>query len=270
MDQRPIGIFDSGAGGLTVARAIIDQLPWESITYIGDTVHSPYGPRPIADIRRYAIEVMDQLVDSGVKMLVIACNSASAAALHDARERYEARLDIPVIEVIHPAVRRAVRATSSGKVGVIGTRATIESGAYQDSFAAAPDLTLVTQACPRFVELAEAGITAGPEVQEVAEEYLAPMRHADIDTLVLGCTHYPLLAGAIGYTMGEDVTLVSSSDETARDVYRELTQRAILANGDGPRRNFYATGDPESFGHLARRFLGPEVGFVHSTKEMPR
>jgi glutamate racemase len=269
MDRRAIGIFDSGVGGLTVARAIIDQLPNESIVYIGDSAHAPYGPQPIADVRRYALAIMDQLVASGVKMLVIACNSASAAVLADARERYQARYGIPVVEVIQPAVRRAVRATRTGRIGVIGTQATIGSGAYADAFAAATDVKLTMAACPRFVELVEAGVTAGPEVQAVAEEYLEPMLVANVDTLVLGCTHYPLLAGVIGLVMGEDVTLVSSADETARDVYRQLAQKGLLSDQTNPSRKFYSTGDPAHFGKLARRFLGPEVGFVESAKELP-
>ncbi len=265
MDPRAIGIFDSGVGGLTVARAIIDQLPDESIIYIGDTANGPYGPQSIAQVRHYALSVMDRLVDSGVKMIVIACNSASAAVLADARERYQSRYGIPVVEVIRPAVRRAMRATRSGRIGVIGTAATIGSGAYADAFAAAPDVTLTMAACPRFVELVEAGVTAGPEVQAVADEYLAPMVAADVDTLVLGCTHYPLLAGAIGMAMGEDVTLVSSADETARDVYRQLAERDMFAPPGKAKRQFFATGDPDSFEVLARRFLGPEVGDVHQT-----
>ncbi|MCF2707143.1 glutamate racemase [Arcanobacterium haemolyticum] len=268
MDTRSIGIFDSGVGGLTVARAIIDQLPDESITYIGDTAHSPYGPRPIAEVRSFALDIMDRLVDSGVKMLVIACNSASAAVLADARERYERPYGIPVIEVIHPAVRRAARATRSGRIGVIGTQATIGSGAYADAFAAAPGLELTMAACPRFVEFVESGITVGPEVREVAEEYLEPIKAAQVDTLVLGCTHYPLLAGVIGLVMGDDVTLVSSSDETARDVYRHLSDKDLFAPPGSATQSFFATGDPTRFGELARRFLGPEVTTVFSTDEM--
>ena len=259
MDFRPIGIFDSGVGGLTVARAIIDQFPEESITYIGDTAHTPYGPKPIARVRELALDIMDSLVDSGVKMLVIACNSASAAVLHDARERYQAARSIPVVEVIQPAVRRAVSATRNRRIGVIGTAATIGSGAYEDAFAAAPHLTLTTAACPEFVELVEA----------VAERYLAPVRDAGVDTLVLGCTHYPLLAGAIGYTMGESVTLVSSADETARDVYAKLASQSLFAPpGNEPDRRFYATGDPARFGELAGRFLGPEVGAARSISQI--
>lgn len=271
MDSRPIGVFDSGVGGLTVARAIIDQLPDESVLYIGDSANTPYGPKPIARVRELALGIMDRLVQSDVKMLVIACNSASAAVLHDARERYQVGHGIPVVEVIQPAVRRAVAATRNGRIGVIGTEATIGSGAYDDAFAAAPHLELTTAACPAFVELVEKGITAGPQVQEVAERYLAPVRERGVDTLVLGCTHYPLLAGAISYTMGQSVTLVSSADETARDVYRRLAVgEAFAPPGSRPSRRFLTTGDPASFGELARRFLGPEVGSVHSTREISR
>jgi glutamate racemase len=258
----PIGILDSGVGGLTVARAVLDLLPHESIRYIGDTARGPYGPRPIAEVRRFALEIMDQLVADGVKALVIACNSASAATLRDARERYE----VPVIEVIGPAVRRAARTTKSGIVGVIGTRATVESGAYQDAFAAAPDVVIHQQACPRFVELVEAGVTSGPEVIAVAHEYLDPLTAHGIDTLVLGCTHYPLLAGAISYVVGDDVDLVSSADETARDVYRTLSDRGMLRDpaAPAPTHMFLSTGDPAPFAELARRFLGPEVRSVES------
>ena len=168
-------------------------------------------------------------------------------------------------------MRRAVAATRNGRIGVIGTEATIGSGAYDDAFAAAPHLELTTAACPAFVELVEKGITAGPQVQEVAERYLAPVRERGVDTLVLGCTHYPLLAGAISYTMGQSVTLVSSADETARDVYRRLAVgEAFAPPGGRPSRRFLTTGDPASFGELARRFLGPEVGSVHSAREISR
>ncbi|MFD1716953.1 glutamate racemase [Georgenia deserti] len=264
MDDAPIGIFDSGVGGLTVARAVIDQLPGESVLYLGDTAHTPYGPKPIAQVRELAMEVMDRLVLSGVKMLVIACNSASSAVLRDARERYAIDAGVPVVEVVLPAVRRAVAATRTGKVGVIGTRATIESGAYPDAFAAAPHLELTTVAAPRFVEFVERGITSGPEVLAAAEEYLAPVREAGVDTLVLGCTHYPLLTGVISYVMGEDVTLVSSAEETAKDVFRTLVRHDLLRSAEAePRPNrFLATGDPESFARLAQRFLGPEVTAV--------
>jgi glutamate racemase len=256
----PIGIFDSGVGGLTVARAVRDQLPGESILYIGDTAHSPYGPKKIADVRGYALEVLDDLVAQGVKMLVIACNTASAAMLRDARERYS----VPVIEVIQPAVRRAVATTRNNRVGVIGTVGTINSRAYEDAFAAATSLQLFTQACPRFVEFVEAGVTTGDEVLAVAEEYLAPLRDADIDTLVLGCTHYPFLKGAISYVMGDAVTLVSSDTETANDVYRVLVSQGLLRTATTPPSHRYeATGDSaDDFLRLAHRLIGPEVNRV--------
>src|SRR6185312_5862120 len=164
----PLGIFDSGVGGLTVARAVIDQLPHESTLYVGDTANSPYGPLPIAQVRANALGVMDELVDAGVKLLVIACNSASAAVLRDARERYTARYGIPVVEVIQPAVRRAVAATRNGRIGVIGTQATVGSRAYEDAFAAAPHLRITAAACPRFVEFVENGITTGVELLRTA------------------------------------------------------------------------------------------------------
>jgi len=260
MSSAPIGIFDSGVGGLTVARAILDQLPNESTLYIGDTARGPYGPRPLAEVRDFALETLDFLVEQGVKALVIACNTASAAMLRDARERYS----IPVIEVIQPAVRRAVAATRSGRVGVIGTRATIESRAYLDAFAAAPQLRIESIACPLFVEFVERGETSGEAITKVAREYLKPMIDADIDTLVLGCTHYPLLTGAISYVMGNDVSLVSSAEETAKDLYRVLVENDLLQGGSQSpsTHKFLATGDAQAFELLARRFLGPEVGSV--------
>lgn len=264
MDDAPIGIFDSGVGGLTVARAVIDQLPHEQVLYVGDTAHTPYGPRPIAEVRALALDVMDHLVDSGVKALVIACNSASAAVLRDARERYTVGRGLPVVEVILPAARRAVAASRTGRIGVIGTRATIESRAYDDAFAAAPGVELTSQVCPRFVELVEAGVTSGPEALAVAHEYLDPVRAAGVDTLVLGCTHYPLLTGVISYVMGDQVTLVSSAEETAKDVFRTLVAHDLERDpaAGAPEHRFVATGDAEQFAALARRFLGPEVGSV--------
>lgn len=270
MTQAPIGIFDSGVGGLTVARSVIDQLPQESVLYIGDTANGPYGPKPVAQVREHALEVMDRLVTSGVKLLVIACNTASAAVLRDARERYGIDAGVPVVEVIQPAVRRAVRATRTGRVGVIGTEATIASGAYEDAFAAAPELELTLAACPRFVELVEAGITSSPELLALAEDYLAPVKAAGVDTLVLGCTHYPLLTGVLSYVMGEDVTLVSSAEETAKDVYRTLLSHRLLREEDSaepPTRTFVATGGSEELTRLAPRFLGPEVREVHRAAE---
>ncbi len=259
----PIGIFDSGVGGLTVARAILDQLPNEPVIYLGDTARGPYGPRPLAQVRAFSLEALDYLVAEGVKALVIACNSASAAMLRDARERY----DVPVIEVIQPAVRRAVAATRNGRIGVIGTVATIESKAYDDSFAAAPHLVITSSACPAFVEFVERGETSGQAIMDVAREYLTPIIAAEVDTLILGCTHYPLLTGVISYVMGENVSLVSSAEETAKDLYRTLVSTGTLRDISAPPpvHRFLATGDSASFATLARRFLGPEVSRVIHT-----
>ncbi len=256
----PIGIFDSGVGGLTVARAVIDQLPAEQVVYVGDTANGPYGPLRIADIRRHALAIGDDLVENGVKALVIACNTASAACLADARERYP----VPVVEVLRPAVRRAVAATRTGRIGVIGTKATIASGAYADAFDAARDVEVTSVACPRFVDFVERGTTSGRQILGLAQSYLEPLQRARCDTVVLGCTHYPLLAGVLQIVLGPDVTLVSSADETAKDVVRTLHARDLLREATEPAapHRFLATGDPEPFRRLGRRFLGPEIGPV--------
>ncbi|TSD57832.1 MULTISPECIES: glutamate racemase [Aeromicrobium] len=260
MADAPIGIFDSGFGGLTVARAVLDQLPHEPIVYLGDTARQPYGPKPIAEVREYALDCLDHLVREGVKALVIACNSASAAVLHDARERY----DVPVIEVIVPAARRAVNATRNGRIGVVCTQATAISRAYDDAFAANPAIDVITQPCPRFVDFVEAGVTSGPELMSVAESYLRPVKESGVDTLVLGCTHYPLLTGVLSYVMGDGVTLVSSAEETAKDVFRLLVREGLERDRSlaPPRHRFLTTGQPEEFARLGRRFLGPEIDSV--------
>jgi glutamate racemase len=259
-----IGIVDSGVGGLTVARAVIDQLPNESIRYIGDTAHGPYGPLPIAEVREHALGLLDELADQGVKLLVIACNTASAAMFRDAKERYTDRLGIPVIEVIQPAVRTAVARTRSKRIGVIGTEGTIKSGAYQDSFVADPEIEVTAVACPRFVEFVEAGVTSGDELFAVANEYLAPLKDANVDTLVLGCTHYPLISAAIQYVMGPDVSLVSSDDATAYEVYQTLLTHDLLRTSTTPSVHSYETtgGDRERFRELTHRFLGLEIDRV--------
>lgn len=256
-DTAAIGMIDSGVGGLTVARAVLDQLPNEALHYVGDTRNSPYGPQPIAAVRAHALALMDDLVDSGVKALVIACNSATAACLPDARERY----DVPVVDVILPAVRRALAATRTGRIGVIGTIATVTSGAYDAAFAELAGMTVTSAACPRFAEFVERGITSGRQLLGLAESYLAPIAAADVDTLVLGCTHYPLLTGLLSVVMGESVTLVSSAEETAKEVYRVLTERDLLrpANAGPPEHVFRTTGPSDTFRRLSRRFLGPDV-----------
>lgn len=255
----PIGMFDSGVGGLTVARAVLDQLPAEQLRYVGDTAHSPYGPKPLPEIRGYALAVMDQLVESGVKALVVACNSATAACVTEARERY----DVPVIEVIRPATRRAAAATRNGKVGVIGTIATVSSGAYDRAFGEL-GLQVESAACPQFAEFVERGVTSGRQLLGLAESYLAPLGAAGVDTVVLGCTHYPLLTGLLSVVLGDGVTLVSCAEETAKETYRTLLADDLLRDDDAPppRHEFVATGDDSLFLRLGRRFLGPEIGDV--------
>jgi glutamate racemase len=239
VSDAPIGIFDSGVGGLTVARAILDQLPNESTLYVGDTARGPYGPRPLAEVRTFALETLDYLVEQGVKALVIACNTASAAMLRDARERYS----IPVIEVIQPAVRRAVAATRTGRIGVIGTRATIDSKAYLDAFAAAPQLEITSIACPLFVEFVERGETSGEAITKVAREYLKPVMDADVDTLVLGCTHYPFAKPELQSLLGADVALVEPGLPVAKRLLQLLSEQQLLSRQATPGLQLVATGE---------------------------
>jgi glutamate racemase len=215
----------------------------------------------IAEVRRHALAVGDALQERGVKALVVACNTATAACLPDIRERYP----MPVVEVLRPAVRRAVAATRTGRIGVIGTRATIASGAYTDAFQAARDVQVTAVACPRFVDFVERGMTSGRQILGLAQSYLEPLQRARVDTLVLGCTHYPLLAAVLQIVLGPDVTLVSSADETAKDLVRVLMDADLARDPEDPApgpHQFLATGDPEPFRRLGRRFLGPEIGQV--------
>jgi glutamate racemase len=260
MDQRPIGIFDSGVGGLTVARAIIDLLPYESVIYFGDTARYPYGPRSQAEVRRFAEEIMDLLLAEDVKLVVVACNTASAAALDELRAAYP----VPVVDVIEPTARAAVRLTRNRSVGVIGTVGTIGSGRYLQAIEATRENVAVTaNACAEFVEFVERGETTGKAILDLAEGYLAPLVEAEVDTLILGCTHYPLLTGVLSYILGPDVFLVSSAEWTAREVFAELTRADLHAEfGSSPRHRFLSSGDPEEFRRVGSRFLGPEVGTV--------
>lgn len=264
-NDSPIGVFDSGVGGLTVARAIRDQLPNESIIYAADTKNTPYGPKPIADVRRYALEVLDGLVEQGVKMLVIACNTASAAVLRDSYERYS----VPVVEVIAPTVRHAATITRNQRIGLIGTVGTINSKVYDDMFSLRPEITLKSTACPRFVELVESGNTSGAEALAVAKEYLTPLIAEDIDTLVLGCTHYPFLRGAIRQIVGPNVALVSSDIETANKVYQVLTEQNMLRpqGRTDPEIRYETTGpNTAEFVSLAKKMLGLGIKEVTQLK----
>lgn len=289
----PIGVFDSGVGGLTVARAIIDQLPQEPIHFVGDGAHGPYGNQSMDAVRGHAVAIGDYLVDQGCKALVIACNTATAAAYETFQNRYE----VPIVQVISPAVRTAVATTRTGKVGVIATQATVDSGAYEREFARLcdqqlehdPQVTVSSVACPRFVDFIERGVTTGRQVLGLAEGYLSPLQEVGVDTLVLGCTHYPLLSGIIQMAVGRDVALINSAEETAKDLVRLLTEQDLLAPGGmagdesvddladpelaspaadlaAPMRLFETTGDPVLFERLAHRFLGPIVGSVSATR----
>lgn len=259
MDARPIGVFDSGVGGLTVMRSLIDLLPDESFVYFGDTARTPYGPKAPGDVVKYSIEIAELLVDRGIKLLVDACNTSTAVALDTLVER----MDVPVVGVIEPGIRAAQRATRSGRVGVVGTVGTIDSGAYQRVAArVAPELDLVGAACPGFVEFVEAGDTESHQVHVLATRLLAPLLEADVDTLVLGCTHYPLLARTIGDVMGPDVVLVSSADETAFAVRSLLDDDRRAPAGNVGVHDFLTSGATDRFTELGVRFLGPEVASV--------
>jgi glutamate racemase len=258
MNDRPIGVFDSGFGGLSVARALIDLLHDEQIVYVGDTGRYPYGPRPAEKIRRFSHEVADYLVKvEDVKMIVVACNTAASVALDELRYDF----DVPIIGVIEPGMRAAVAATRNGQIGVIGTSGTIASGAYQRAAASFHVAQRVhCTACPGFVEFVERGELDSDQVYLLAERLLSPLRIAGIDTLLLGCTHYPFLARTIADIMGRGVVLVSSGEETAFDV------RAILdSTGLGRRipsegkHRFLSSGDPAWFATMGRRLLGPEI-----------
>ena len=266
-DPRPIGIFDSGVGGLTVARAILDLVPHEPLLYVGDTARFPYGPKPPDEIRRYALEIADYLVHRDVKMLVVACNSVEVSAIGDIAERAH----IPVVGGVEPGTRAAVRQTRNRIVGMIGTEATVRSGLYDRAIAAtgAP-VTLHANACPRFVEFVERGDTTSPELRMAARGYLSPLMAADIDTLILGCTHYPLLAGLLQRELGPDVVLVSSAEETAKDVYTTLLDGELQRDEtSAPRHEFLATGDPAAFERVAGVFLGPELTDVGAAQALP-
>lgn len=253
MNNRPIGIFDSGVGGLTVVGAVLEHLPEEDIIYYGDTARFPYGPKDLGDVRGFVFEIAQYLIDQGVKIIVIACNTGTAAGLVEAQKKF----DIPIIGVVEPGARGAVLATLNRKVGVIGTEGTIASGTYQKAIEALDaGIKVTAQACPRFVEFAERGETEGPAIAVVAEEYLAPLKEADVDTVILGCTHYPLLTEVIQKVMGPDVKLISSATETAAEVEENLIRRGHLKENGAPTHRFIVSGDTTSVNDLVKRFLG--------------
>ena len=276
--DRPIGMFDSGFGGLTVARALIDMMPNENLVYVGDTGRYPYGNKSASDVRNFALEIANSLVnDFDVKMIVVACNTAASVALLE----LQSSLSVPVIGVVEPGARALVRATENNCVAVIGTVGTIVSGAYEKAVAGASieinrKVSLTVTACPGFVEFVERDETSGKAVTELAEKLLAPIRDAGVDALLLGCTHYPYLSAVIGQVMGSNVKLINSADATASVVGEALAQNKIARSvqsgvPDSPRflgsHEFYSSGDIRHFAELGRRFLGPELSVA---KQWPK
>jgi glutamate racemase len=262
VDDRAIGVFDSGLGGLTIVRALTDLLPDEDLVYFGDTGRFPYGSKTPEQLRRFSVQIVDRLLEHDMKMIVVACNSASSAALEHLRSRYT----VPIVGVIEPGVRGALQVTR-GHAGVIGTEATIASEAYERAVAdARADVALTTLACPGFVELVEYGDVDSTQAYGLVAPTLAPLRVAGVDTLILGCTHYPHLARLIGDVMGRDVMLVSSAEETAFEV-RTILERT--GTGHPPAsapasRRFFTSGDERQFATLGRRFVGPDLGHVRA------
>ena len=270
--DRPIGMFDSGFGGLTVARAVIDLLPSEDLIYIGDTARYPYGPKPASEVRSYAIELATSLVrDFNAKLIVVACNTAASVALSE----LQSLLLVPVIGVVEPGARALVDATKNNRVAVIGTVGTISSGAYESAVAGASrsvsrEVSLTAAACPGFVEFVERNETSGQAVTELAENLLASIKSADVDTLLLGCTHYPYLSQVIGRVMGSGVRLINSADATAsvvRDVLAENNISRSVEDQVKGSHEFYSSGDVQHFAELGRRFLGPELSLA---KQWPK
>jgi glutamate racemase len=251
-----IGVFDSGIGGLTVLHQIIEALPKENTVYLGDTARAPYGTKSVETVLRYSFENSEFLVEKGVKLVVVACNTSTAIAL----DQLKIELSVPVIGVIEPGVRRAIKSTKNSKVGVIGTEATIQSGAYTRALKAVnPEIEVYSRACPLFVPLVEEGWTENEVVEMTAKAYLGSLKQSGIDTLILGCTHYPLLKKAIRKFMGSDVRLVDSAEETAKEVESILRKEAIARKAGKGAHSFFVTDAPDRFVKVGRRFLGEKV-----------
>ncbi|HVE84058.1 MAG TPA: glutamate racemase [Myxococcales bacterium] len=258
-DHRPIGVFDSGVGGLTVLRALMARLPGESTVYLGDTARVPYGTKSADVVTRYSVRNAQLLLEQDIKLLVVACNTASAVALPALAER----LEIPVLGVIEPGAKAAAARSRNGRVGVIGTQGTVRSGAYQRALEAArPGVQVLARACPLFVPLAEEGWTQGEVPRLVAQRYLAEFAGAGVDTLVLGCTHYPLLRGVIAEVMGPSVALVDSAEATAEAAAELLRSRGETRSSPAPQHRYFLTDVPERFVDVAARFLGQPVQAV--------
>lgn len=264
--NKPIAILDSGVGGLTVVRELMRQLPRERIYYFGDTARCPYGSRPEEEVRRFSLQLVHYLMQFDPKVLVIACNTATAAILEELNET----LRIPVIGVIHPGVRAAIKATVSGRVGVIGTRNTVKSGQYETALKLIhPELYITSLACPTLVPLVEQGKLQHPETYAVVQEALQPLVHEQIDTLILGCTHYPLLAPVIQHVLGDEIELISSADETAREVSTILFHKSLLSRTfEKPKHRFLTSGNHRVFQQIAEQWLKEPITVEHVSEQL--
>ncbi|MBW5445031.1 glutamate racemase [Cohnella sp. CFH 77786] len=255
--QQAIAVLDSGVGGLTVVKEVMRQLPREKILYLGDTARTPYGPRPAEEVIRFTREIVDYLLQYQPKMIVIACNTATAVALQDIRSR----VSIPVVGVINPGARAAIGRSKTGVIGVIGTEGTIKSGAYEHALRRlSPRLEVITKACPDFVPLVEDGNFRSEETYRVVSSALESIKQGAMDCLILGCTHYPFLAETISEVMGPEVGLISSAEETAREISTILHENNQLAGRDEvPIHQFFCSGDPRKFQEIAQSWLGEHI-----------
>lgn len=263
--ERPIGVFDSGVGGLTVAYELMRQLPKEQLIYVGDTLRCPYGSRPEEEVKKFTYELVQFLLKKNVKMIVIACNTATAFTLDELKKQ----LDIPIIGVIQPGARAAIKNTKNKQIGIIGTEGTVRSQAYPDTLQQInQELDVTSLACPAFVPMVEQGITEGKEAERVVQETLKPLRQdSKLDTLVLGCTHYPLLQGVIQDFMGEDVKIISSGEETARETSTILEIENLLYTGDRkPQHSFYTTGDLEVFQRISKSIFKKTIKDIQNVR----
>lgn len=265
--QQPIAILDSGVGGLTVAKEVMRQLPREKILYFGDTARTPYGPRSSEEIIRFTREIVDYLIQFNPKMIVIACNTATAAGLEDIRSR----VTVPVVGVINPGARAAIGLTVTGCVGVIGTEGTIKSGAYEQALRElSPNVKVISEACPRFVPLVEKGNFRSLETYETVRSSIGHLRGFPMDTLILGCTHYPFLAETISEVMGQRVNLISSADETAREISGILYKNGKLSRVDQlPVHQFFCSGDPQMFQKITQQWLGKQIELTPVVWQIP-
>lgn len=266
--QRPIAILDSGVGGLTVVREVMRQLPREKVIYFGDTARTPYGPRPAEEVVRFTREIVTYLMQYNPKMIIIACNTATAVALEEIRSV----VDVPVIGVINPGARAAINSTKSGVVGIIGTVGTVRSRAYEQALKRLnPNIHVASLACPQFVPLVERGNFLSPETFHIVEDSLTPLKEIPLDTLILGCTHYPFLSESIGRAVGPDVQLISSDNETAREMSTILQETGKLASqAELPVHRFFCSGDPALFKSIAQQWLGKQIELTPVVWQIPQ